>query len=140
MTKKIEGILRLAVSGEFLGHGALALQGKAQWVVWISRVTGLGAADAALVLTVIGLLDVVVVLIILFRPIKVVVLWTTFWGFFTAIVRPFLGESIWDFVERFANFGAPLALYYILSYRTKEKSGQSSRDTSCQIAKSIGGK
>jgi hypothetical protein len=34
----------------------------------------------------------------------------TIWGFWTALVRPIVGEPIWDFVERFANWGAPLAL------------------------------
>jgi len=31
-TKKIEWILRIAVAGEFIGHGVFALQGKEGWV------------------------------------------------------------------------------------------------------------
>ena len=30
--KKFEWILRIGVAGEFLGHGVLALQGKADWI------------------------------------------------------------------------------------------------------------
>jgi len=40
------------------------------------------------------------------------------WGFWTALVRPLVGEPIWDFVERWANWGAPLALYLLMK---KEK-------------------
>jgi len=32
MNKKIEWTLRIAVAGEFIGHGVFALQGKQDWV------------------------------------------------------------------------------------------------------------
>ena len=106
----ITWILRVAVFGEFLGHGVLAVQGKAQWVGWIQQFTGLGSESAAFLLTLIGLFDVVVALVILFKPIRLALLWAAFWGFWTAIMRPLVGESVWDFVERWANWGAPVAL------------------------------
>ena len=31
-SKKIEWILRVAVAGEFVGHGVFALQGKKAWI------------------------------------------------------------------------------------------------------------
>jgi uncharacterized membrane protein YphA (DoxX/SURF4 family) len=35
-TKFIEWVLRIAVAGEFIGHGIFALQGKPQWIEWFS--------------------------------------------------------------------------------------------------------
>lgn len=40
---KINWILRLAVAGEFIGHGAFALQGKPQWIGWIQQLSGVNA-------------------------------------------------------------------------------------------------
>ena len=112
-TKTIEWILRIAVAGEFVGHGAFALQEKAQWVGWIQKFTATDAHTAGQLLFLIGLFDMAVALIVLVKPIRVVLLWTIFWAFWTALVRPLVGESFWDFIERWANWGAPLALLLI---------------------------
>lgn len=109
-TQLIQWILRITIAGEFVGHGVFALQGKAQWVVWIENMLHMGAPAATQLLFVIGLSDLLVALIVLLRPIRVVLLWAALWGFWTALVRPLIGEPIWDFIERWANWGAPLAL------------------------------
>lgn len=116
-SKFIEWILRIAVFGEFLGHGVFALQGKQAWVEWFSKFGVSDAGLAAQLLFLVGLADITVALIVLFRPVRWVLLWAAFWGFWTALVRPLVGEPIWDFVERSANWGAPLALYYLLGRR-----------------------
>jgi hypothetical protein len=110
MNKSVEWVLRIAVAGEFLGHGVLALQGKQAWIGWFNQLFGIEAALAGQILFLIGLMDIAVAMIVLFRPINIVLLWAAFWGFATALVRPIVGEPIWDFIERFANWGAPLAL------------------------------
>lgn len=110
----MEWVLRIAVAGEFLGHGVFALQGKAQWVKWFAN---FGVSDVNLatqLLFIVGIMDLLVALIVLAKPLKPILLWAAFWGFWTALVRPLVGEPIWDFIERFANWGAPLALYYLL--------------------------
>lgn len=109
-TKLLIWVLRVAVAGEFIGHGVFALQGKSQWLKWIEQLLGAGPETAATLLTLVGVLDLAVAIIILFFPIRLVILWAAFWGFWTALVRPLVGEPIWDFVERWANWGAPLAL------------------------------
>lgn len=106
----IEWVLRIAVAGEFLGHGAFALQGKAQWVGWIGRMLSVDPVTAGNLLFAVGVGDGLVALIVLLRPVRLVLLWAAFWGFWTALIRPLVGESVWDFVERWANWGAPLAL------------------------------
>jgi hypothetical protein len=110
--KTIDLVLRIAVSGEFLGHGVFAVQGKAQWIGWIARMLGVDAGAATQVLLAIGVMDIAVACGVLLWPKipRVVLLWAAVWGFWTALVRPLVGEPIWDFVERSANWGAPLAL------------------------------
>lgn len=112
----IEWILRIAVAGEFIGHGAFAIQGKKQWIDWFSNfgISDVGIATQLLFL--IGVIDVFVAILILIKPIRVALLWMTFWGFWTALIRPLVGEPIWDFIERWANWGAPLALLYIVGF------------------------
>ncbi|TSC90757.1 MAG: hypothetical protein G01um10142_248 [Parcubacteria group bacterium Gr01-1014_2] len=118
-SKIIEWVLRIAVAGEFTGHGILALQGKEAWIGWIQQFTGIEIGTAAILLTLIGLLDIFVALVALLKPLPLVLLWAAFWGFWTALVRPLVGEPIWDFVERWPNWGAPLALYYLTGRRNK---------------------
>lgn len=120
--KKAEWLLRIGVAGEFAGHGLLALQGKKDWIGWISQLTHVPTPTATALLYLIGFFDVIVALIVLVKPIKPILLWATFWGFWTALVRPLVGQSILDFVERFANWAAPLALFYI--YSKNRKSGE----------------
>jgi hypothetical protein len=119
--KKIEWLLRVGVAGEFIGHGFLAIGGKADWIGWISQLTGVDTATATTLLLAIGIMDVIMALIVLAKPIRPLLLWMAFWGFWTALVRPLVGQSWLDFIERFANWAAPLALYYF--YRAK-KSGE----------------
>ncbi|MBI2052457.1 MAG: hypothetical protein HYT38_02135 [Candidatus Sungbacteria bacterium] len=113
-SNKISWILRIAVAGEFLGHGVFALQGKPQWLGWISQLTGASDILAAKILTGVGLLDLLVAVVVLIKPLKPILIWAVFWGFWTALVRPLVGEPVWDFVERWANWGAPLALFLLL--------------------------
>ena len=112
-TKTAEWILRVAVFGEFVGHGVFALQGRESWVGWIQELTGLALEPAAQLLTFVGVMDIVVGFIVLFFPIRAIVLWAAVWGGWTALMRPLVGEPIWDFVERWANWGAPLALLFL---------------------------
>ena len=118
--KKMEWALRIGVAGEFLGHGLLAVQGKKDWIGWISQLTNVSDPTARTILLIVGISDVLVALIVLVRPINWVLLWAVLWGFWTALVRPLVGGSWLDFIERFANWGAPLALYYFYKFN-KEK-------------------
>jgi len=115
--KKIEWLLRIGVAGEFLGHGLLAIEGKKDWIGWISQMTYTDTSTATTLLLLVGISDVVLALIVLIRPIRPLLLWMAFWGFWTALVRPLVGQGWLDFVERSANWAAPLALYYVYASR-----------------------
>ena len=110
--RKIEWLLRIGVVGEFVGHGLLAVGGKADWIKWISQMIGVDGATAATLLMIIGIADVVLALIVLIRPVRPLLIWMAIWGFWTALVRPLVGVGWLDFIERAANWAAPLALYY----------------------------
>lgn len=117
--KKISLILRIAIFGEFLGHGMLAIGMKKDWIGWLVQLFGITPDLAGTIVFIIGCLDIFVAFSILIKPMKWILVWATFWGFATALVRPIVGMPIWDFVERWANWGAPLALYLY----TKKKEG-----------------
>lgn len=119
--KNIEWLLRVGVAGEFAGHGMLAIGGKADWVSWISQLTNVATPTAETLLLLIGVADILVAIIVLVRPVRPILLWAAFWGFWTALVRPLVGQSIFDFIERFANWAAPLALYYFYATSSKGK-------------------
>lgn len=116
MNKKTEWALKIGVAGEFFGHGVFALQGKTQWVEWFSHFGVSDAGLAAQLLFIVGLADVFFAALILVRPVRVVLLWMALWGFWTALIRPLVGEPIWDFVERWANWSAPLALLLLIGW------------------------
>jgi len=111
--KKVEWVLRVAVAGEFIGHGVFALEGKEGWFKYFEAV-GITSPDSILsLMNLIGVMDITLGIIVLLRIVPVFLLWMSFWGLWTAILRPLGGDPIWDFVERSANWGAPLALLFL---------------------------
>ncbi len=111
--KKIEWILRIGVFGTFLGHGIYAILSNSAWIPYLTTV-GFSTEWALRIMPVIGIIDLLVAAIILFKPVKPVVIYAIIWAFLTALVRPVAGESILTFVERAANWAAPLALYFVI--------------------------
>ena len=115
-TRVVEWVLRIAVAGEFIGHGVFALGRKPAWLEWFP-VFGISNPETArTLLFLIGVVDIALAILVLVKPIRLALLWMAFWGFFTALVRPIVGEPIWDFVERWAKWGAPLALLFVLGW------------------------
>ena len=120
--KTAEWVLRIAVAGEFIGHGMFALQGKEGWFKYFTPFGITNEQTIVTLLLVVGIMDLLLALLILLRPIKIAILWMAFWGLFTAMIRwPFGPDPFWDFVERSANWGAPLALLIILGWPKKPK-------------------
>lgn len=112
MQKGVDWVLRIGIAGTFIGHGIFALGIKAAWLKYFVAV-GLSESVAQTLLPVIGVIDIAVGLSVLIYPFQAVLLWAAFWGFLTAIIRPIGGDSIWDFVERFSNWAAPLGLFLL---------------------------
>jgi hypothetical protein len=117
---KTEWILRIGIFGSFLGHGIFALGVKAGWIPYFTAV-GLSESSATTLLPLIGIMDIVVAIMALVWPLRIVLAWATVWGLWTALLRPIAGEPIWDFVERWANWAAPLALLSLQGFPKKFK-------------------
>jgi hypothetical protein len=120
MTKPVEWILRIGIFGSFLGHGIFALGVKQGWIPLITSF-GFTESTATTLLPLIGAIDIVVAFMALLYPIRIVLIWATFWAFATALSRPIAGEPIWDFVERTSNWAAPLALLALQGFPKKIK-------------------
>jgi len=114
--KFVEWVLRISVAGEFIGHGVFALQGKKDWIGWFAQFGISDAGIAAQLLFLIGMIDIILAILILIKPVRIALLWMVLWGFWTALLRPLVGMPLWDFVERWANWGAPLALLFLVGW------------------------
>lgn len=108
--KLIEWILRIALAGEFLGHGIFALQLKPRFLEMLEAFIGVTGDTASSLMKTIGTMDLAVAALAILKPVRIILLYAAIWGFLTALARPIAGDPIWDFVERFANIGVPLAL------------------------------
>ncbi len=119
--KKIEWILRIALFGEFLGHGIFAIQLKTRFLEMLTAFTGITGDLAKTLLTTIGYFDILTAFLAIVFPLRLILIWASLWGFLTALARPIAGDPIWDFIERWANWGVPLALLYIRGLPKKLK-------------------
>ena len=108
-------VLRVAVAGEFFGHGWFAVSGKPGWIPFVT-LFGFDEPTALTVMAGVGLLDILLAVLVLLRPMPLALGWMAFWGFFTAALRPLSGGSWLDFVERMPNWGAPLALLLLVGW------------------------
>ena len=109
-------VLRISVAGEFIGHGIFAIQSKKDWIGWFANFGISNTETAVQLLFVIGLIDITLAILVLIKPVRLALLWMILWGFWTALLRPIVGMPVWDFVERWANWGAPLALLLLIGW------------------------
>ena len=113
-------ILQIGAFGVFFGHGMVALQGNTSWIILLTSV-GIDNDTAHFLLPVIGSLDIIVAFLVLFLPLRIILIWMVFWAFSTALVRPVAGYPIWAFIERAANWAVPLALLFLQGFPKKSK-------------------
>lgn len=69
----------------------------------------------------VGTTDIAMGILALFLPIRGLLLWATFWTFWTALLRPLTGEGGWEFLERGGNYRIPLALLVLCGMGTGVK-------------------
>ena len=117
--KTVEWILRIALFGEFLGHGIFAFRAVPHFQELMAGTLGIDTETAAAILPVIGVIDFTVAALALTKPIRIVLLYAALWGLLTGLARPLAGTEIWAFVERWPNWGVPLALFYVRGFPQK---------------------
>jgi len=107
--QKIHYTLRIASAMCFIGHGAFGIITKPIWCNYFGLV-GIDSPMAYRLMPITGTLDILLGIILLFKPIRTIAVWLILWGIVTALCRPLSGEPVAEFIERAGNFGAPLAL------------------------------
>ena len=93
----------------FIGHGAFGLITKSIWCNYFA-VFGIGEHLAYRMMPLVGTVDILMGLSLLFYPLRGVARWLVGWALITALLRPLSGEPFGEFIERAGNFGVPLAL------------------------------
>lgn len=101
--------LRVASAMCFFGHGAFGIITKPIWCNYFA-VFGIGHQLALRLMPVVGSIDILLGLSLLFLPTRAVFTWLVGWAAVTALLRPLSGEPFAEFIERTGNYGAPLAL------------------------------
>lgn len=107
--QKIHYTLRIAAAMCFIGHGAFGIITKAIWCNYFA-LFGIDKVHAYQWMPLLGTVDILLGLLLLFKPVRAVAVWLIVWAIITAACRPLSGEYFAEFIERAGNFGAPLAL------------------------------
>jgi len=111
--KNLYYTLRVASAMCFIGHGAFGIITKEIWYNYFA-VFGIAHDTAFRLMPLLGAVDILMGLVILFYPVRILFLWLVLWGTITAALRPLSGEPFAELLERAGNFGAPLA--FLLLY------------------------
>lgn len=101
-------VLRIGAAMCFIGHGAFGILMKPAWVGYFVSL-GFSEGTAYRLMPIVGTVDILIGFSVLLSPCRAVLLWMTFWGTFTALLRPWAGEPFWETLERAGNYGVPLA-------------------------------
>ncbi|MCW5965641.1 MAG: hypothetical protein KIT83_16505 [Bryobacterales bacterium] len=113
----LEWILRIALFGEFLGHGYFAFVQSPNFVKLLTGATGFPEDTSLTLLRIIGVVDFGVAFLALAYPFRALAIYAAMWGLLTALSRPLSGMHLMDFVERWPNWGIPLALFFVLQMK-----------------------
>lgn len=107
--RAVEGILRATTALLLIGHGGLALSGKA---LLVAHVTTLGLPADAVLFT--GAVEVALGVAVAVRPLPRLLMVVLVWKVVTEALYPLTGAPFWEFVERAGSYVAPLALWTLV--------------------------
>ena len=102
-------VLRVGAALCFIGHGAFGFITKSAWLPYFGFV-GIPEAWAWRLMPIVGAVDVMAGMAVLFAPRGLPLIYMTVWAAWTALLRPLAGESVFEALERAGNYGVPLAL------------------------------
>jgi hypothetical protein len=107
----LEWLLRLATAATLIGHGGFgAAMAKSEWLGYAAAA---GLAGSPELTRAVGLFEIALGLLVLARPAPALLLFVVVWKLGTELLRPLAGEPWWEFVERWSNYTAPLALLWL---------------------------
>ena len=134
VSSQVHWTLRITTALCFIGHGTWGLITKAGWLPFFAS-QGIEPEVAWKLQPLIGLFDIAMAVLLLWKPRRIVVLWMMLWALWTAILRPLAGNlkkvqledgswdvvlntdsmsvakmQTWEFWERAGNWGPPFML------------------------------
>jgi hypothetical protein len=101
--------LRVGAALCFIGHGAFGFITKAAWLPYFA-VVGIPESWAWRLMPLVGAVDVMAGMAVLFAPRGLPLVYMSLWALWTALLRPLAGESLFETLERAGNYGVPLAM------------------------------
>lgn len=119
---KVYYTLRFAAAMCFFGHGAFGIITKQVWCNYFA-VFGIGHDMAYSLMPILGAIDILFGVSILFYPTRFALVWLAVWGLITAALRPMSGEPFWEMIERAGNYGVPVALLLLCGIEKIKISG-----------------
>jgi hypothetical protein len=113
--------LRIGAALCFIGHGAFGFITKAAWLPYFG-VVGIPESWAWKMMPLVGTVDILAGMAVLFAPRGLPLVYMTVWALWTALLRPLSGESFFETLERAGNYGVPFALILLTGARTSIRS------------------
>jgi hypothetical protein len=110
-------ILRVGAALCFIGHGAFGFITKAAWLPYFG-VVGIPDAWAWRLMPLVGAVDVLAGMAVLFAPRGLPLVYMSIWALWTALLRPLSGDSFFETVERAGNYGVPVAFLLLTALPT----------------------
>lgn len=107
--------LRVGAALCFIGHGAFGFITKAAWLPYFA-VAGIPESWAWHLMPIVGAVDVIAGMAVLFAPRGLPLVYMTVWALWTALLRPLAGESVFETLERAGNYGVPFALLLLAGF------------------------
>lgn len=107
-------ILSVGAASCFIGHGAFGFITKAAWLPYFA-VIGIPESWAWRLMPLVGAVDVMAGMAVLFAPRGLPLVYMSMWALWTALLRPLAGESVFEALERAGNNGVPLSLLLLTS-------------------------
>jgi hypothetical protein len=118
-------VMRAGIALLLIGHGGFGLQvGKPEWYDYFG-LFGISpaAVDSAHLMTVFGVFEILLGLAVLLKPWRGLLLFVLVWKLGTELLRPLVGQELFQFIERSGDYALPIALFVLLGWRESSRSG-----------------
>lgn len=116
---RVSTILRLTTGLLLIGHGGFGALMQKDMLTQMYASVGLDSLPfgAAGLTPAIGWFELLLGVAVIAAPIPALLLFIVGWKLATEMLYPLSGYPFWEFVERGGSYGAPLALYFIVTRR-----------------------
>lgn len=112
-------IMRLGLGLLLIGHGGFGVAvRKAEWYDYFAYFgVPPWAVDSAHLMAVFGWFEILLGVAVLIRPQRGLLIFVLFWKVATELLRPLVGQELFQFVERAGDYALPIGLYLLVTQR-----------------------